>query len=112
MRPTILTLLFLSTLAATAQDKPETKAPKPLPTVSLELKAKLFKAQSQAQTAQSQLEQTPQFKAMQQKQAEFQKTVDEIITACGGSQKYGIQLDDTGDPVCVAKPEAPKESKK
>ena len=111
MRPIVLTLFFLAACSATAQDKPETKGPK-LPTVSLELKAKLFKAQSQAQTAQQQLELTPQFKELQAKQQLFQSTVNEIIAACGGPEKFGIQLDDTGDPICVAKPEPPKETKK
>lgn len=91
----LLFVLLLSLPLAAQTDKP--KAPAPVPAVSDALRAKFFKAQSQMIQANEQAKQ-------QQKQ--YQAVTAEIQKACGDA--YFVQLDETGDPVCIAKPE-PKE---
>jgi hypothetical protein len=103
MRIILLAALFISTAAALAQDKP-----KP-PVVSDVFKAKFFKAKSQMQDAQLALEQTPQYKAAQQKQFDMQALITEFQSFCG--KGFQPQLDKDGDPSCVVV-ETPKEPKK
>lgn len=78
----------------------QTKAP----AVSDSLKAKFFKAQSQLLQAQNELQSVQ--KQVQERTDAFQKTVNELLQACGPSST--ASLDKDGDLVCVAKPEAPK----
>ena len=106
MKILLLAALLVPT-AAFAQDKP-----KP-PVVSDAFKAKFFKAKSQMQDAQLALEQTPQYKAAQQKQFDMQALITEFQSFCG--KGFQPQLDKDGDPECVVAEtpkEAPKEPKK
>ena len=86
--------LALSALAQT---------PKP-PTISDSVKLKFFKAQSEYMQAHSVAQQTAQ--DANQKNQVFQSVVKELQDACG--KDFQPQMDKSGDPVCVAKPEAPK----
>lgn len=86
--------LALSALAQT---------PKP-PTISDAIKLKFFKASAESQTASAQANAAAQ--VAQQKQVAFQAVVKELRAACG--DKFVPEIDKAGDPVCVAKPEAPK----
>ena len=106
-RIVLLTAFMMIVSAALAQQPPK---------ITQEQAAKFFKAQAQSQTAQSALQQTPQFKAAQEKQQAFQDEINSLVKFCG--EKYSLQLikdgkpDNDGDPTCVVKPEPPKVEKK
>ena len=107
-RSILIVAIWLSALAFAvfAQDKPSPK----VPVVTDTFKAKFFKAQAQAEKAQNDLQQTPQFKEAQVKQQVFQSVVSEFQALCG--KDFTPQLDPNGDPGCAPKPPAPKEPKK
>lgn len=105
-RALLLVGLFLSAtvFAIFAQDKPK-EEPK-VPVISVEFKAKFFKAQAQAEKAQNELQQTPQWKESQAKQQAFQAVIQEFQGMCG--KEYVPYLDPAGDPGCQLKPKEPK----
>lgn len=100
MRSVLLSVLL--TVSAFAQDKPKVEPPANPPAVPVEFKAEFFKAQSQMQQTEASLEQTPQWKAAQDKQQAFQLVIVKFQKLCGSD--FQPQLDTNGDPVCVAKP--------
>ena len=79
------------------------------PVVPDSLALKYFKAQSQAQQAQTVLEQTPQWKEVQSKQEVLRSVIQEFGTLCGS--KFHPQLDSKGDPICEANPKPPEPAK-
>lgn len=99
----IAILLFL---AAPLMAQKDAEKPKTPPAIPLELRAKYFKAQTQAQAAQTEVENTPQYKFLQAKRQSAIDVSNEIQTLCG--ENFVAQLDKDGDPACVAKPEPPK----
>lgn len=102
-RIVLLTAFMMIVSAALAQQPPK---------ITQEQAAKFFRAMAQSQTAQSALQQTPQFKVAQDKQQAFQDAINELVKQCG--EKFSLQLikdgkpDNDGDPTCVVKPEPPK----
>ena len=106
---TVFIAILMSFSMATAQDKPAAPA-KPAatpaaPAITDTLKAKYFKALSQQQEAQHQVDQAQ--KALQDSMGNYQKVVQDIVAVCG--DKFAAQMDKDGDPVCIAKPEPPKQ---
>lgn len=95
MRKFIAVIILLFATMATAQDKP-VQQPKPTPLISAELKARFWKAQTEAYAAQLRL---------QQAQAKAQAMMEQLTLVCGGQPT----MDQDGDPVC---PVPPVESKK
>lgn len=93
--------LFLSLpLAAQTDAKPaQDSAPKPpaVPVITDALKARFFKAQSFESQASVQAEKA---------QGALKAAIDEMRKVCGESSV--LQSDQTGDPVCVAKPSTEK----
>jgi hypothetical protein len=90
-------LLALPMVAQTAKPK---EAPTPTaaaPVISDKLKAEFFKAQSFSVQASAQAEKA---------QNTFQNALVELKKICGDN--YALQSDQTGDPVCVAKPPTEK----
>lgn len=80
------------------------QTPKTIPDAA---KLKFFKASSEAQAASAQAKAADDI--AKSKNAAFRAAVQELQALCG---KDDLQLDKAGDPVCIAKPEPPKESKK
>jgi hypothetical protein len=110
LRIAILTLLFVAAWSSFGQKPPETMkkmvdTAEP-PKISLELQKEAFKAQSAYLQAESALEQTAEFKQMTAKREAFVTASQKLSAICG--DKFMLQLDKTGDPVCVVKPEPPK----
>lgn len=111
-------ILAIAILASAIPMLAQTPTPKPAlppvakvaPVISIELKAAFFKAESQAQSAQSDLEKIPQYQETLVKGKLLSTTVDRIREACGTD--FELQLDATGDPVCVVKPEPTKVEEK
>ena len=109
----IALILVLATLPALAQQpapKPEPKATEPAkptaPVVSDKLLTRFFKAKSETMEAQAAVDQSPQGQALKQKQAEFQKVVEELQKTCGANFVAG--MGPQGDPFCLPRPETPK----
>ena len=78
------------------------------PVLTAEAKLKFFKAQAESLMANQNAQQANQ--NAQQKQVVLQSAIKEMETACGA--KYQVQLNSTGDPECVVKPEPKPEIKK
>jgi hypothetical protein len=76
------------------------------PVVPEALALRFFKAQSQSQSARTALEQTPQWKDAQAKQAVLDSVINEFVALCGN--QFHPQLNDKGDPVCVENPKPAK----
>src|ERR1700728_5078801 len=104
-KTTIKYLLFLMVLmvAAVLLSKAQAPAKTAVPTIPVELKAKLFKAQAQQMNAQNEFAQAQ--KNMQDKFAALQAVIQEANTVCGATAS--LQLNKAGDPVCTAKPVPP-----
>lgn len=96
----LVAVMFCGVAAHSQKPVNQTKAP----SVSDSLKAKFFKAQSQLLQAQNELHSVQN--QVQERYDAFQKTVNELLQACGTGST--ASLDKDGDLVCVAKPEAPK----
>jgi hypothetical protein len=94
---------FFALSAAVFAQTPPTPKPLVVPKVSSEVQAHFFKALSQLQTAQQNVEQAQ--KALQDKQAAWQAAVQAVNAACGDD--FTAQLDKDGDPECLAKPAPP-----
>ncbi len=76
------------------------------PQIPVELQRDAFKAQSEYLQAESALEQTPQFKTMNEKRDALTAQAQKLNAICGA--KYGLQFDKDGFPFCGVKPEPPK----
>ncbi len=95
--------------AVKAEVKPEAKPAPPVPTdASLH---KFFKAQSQVLQAQQAVDQTQQGQVLKQRQAEFQKAIDELQALCGKDYVLGMNPQ-SGDPFCLARTETAPAAKK
>lgn len=95
----MLTLIFLAvSVAATAQQ------PKPAPVITEAQKLAYFKAQAEALAASQQAQSAAQ--VAQTKQQALQAAGEAIVAACG--KEFSATMDATGNPACVAKPEAKK----
>ena len=115
MRRTILlTVVMIAGVAAFAQDKPKAEPAKPVvpPIITETERGEFFKAQAHALSAETALEQTPQFKAAHDEKQVFDENINVLVSKC--TQNFALQLikdgkpDNDGDPTCVAKPEPPK----
>lgn len=112
-----MTLLIMTVNAALTQ----TPAPTKLPTISLELRTKFFKAQArllQAQARQRQLQQElDQFKLLVEKSVSvYQDVIQTLLKVCGDGANVVSATEtngavEEGDPVCAAKPPAPEAKK-
>ena len=84
-----------------------TPAPKDTPpAIPQALLVQFFKTQAEYMGAKSEVEATPQWKKLQDKQNEAGSVSQQINTICGA--KFHAQLDTNGYPVCVDNPEPPK----
>jgi hypothetical protein len=95
-------------VGALAQTPKAPEPPKPAktgdaPAIPVELREKYFKAVSQAQQAQVQLEQLQ--KVVTERNTEVQASVAELTKACGDKHRPNIGKD--GEPFCEAKPPEP-----
>lgn len=82
--------------------------PKSPPTISVDLREKFFKAQSEARLAEGTLQQATV--VAQTKNAALQEQVNKLNTACG--TEHTPNLDKDGELVCVDKPKTPEPQKK
>ncbi|MGA3264912.1 MAG: hypothetical protein ABSC47_12820 [Terracidiphilus sp.] len=107
IRIVALTMLFVGAYAASTQQLPTPPTPKApdAPVISDAMKAKFFKAQAQSIQAKANFDQAQ--KALQDSTTAFQGVISELTKVCGDS--FTPQLDQSGDPVCTAKPEPPKQ---
>lgn len=83
--------LALPLAAQTAKPAPS------VPVITDAQRADFFKAQSRMQAASD---------AAKDEQTKFQTELDKLRTACGETST--LQLNQSGDPVCIAKPSAAK----
>jgi len=101
MKTVAILILGVGSLALAQEAKPPVKAYPP--TISAELRADLFKSEALLNQAQITLKNAQE--DLPVKQQAFQATVQKLTAVCG---KFNLQLDNSGDPVCVAPPETPK----
>lgn len=98
----LATSMIMLVAIATAETKPAQPATPAVtvttPTVPDSFKLRFFKAQAQAQEAEAQLQQTPQWKDTQEKEQQFQMMIQELMAVCG--QSFQPAFDDKGDPTC------------
>lgn len=94
-----MAMVVLLSVTALAQDKPKA-APKTAPVISDKLRGDFFKAQADAQGAQSQLQQAQA--AAQTATTAFQAVVKKAIDACGS--EHQLSQDKDRELVCTDKP--------
>lgn len=103
------TLFLFSCLAGAAIAQTPKKTPEnpsAPPAISPALAARVFKAQAQSLQAQLGVDQAQ--KMLTDRNQNLQAAISELQSTCG--TKFQLQLDQSGDPVCVVKPNA-KEAK-
>lgn len=103
MKRIAIASIVLCSMAVFSQE-PKPKAP----TISVDLREKFFKAQSEARLAEGTLQQATV--VAQTKNAALQEQVNKLNTACG--TEYTPNLDKDGELVCVDKPKTPEPQKK
>ncbi len=98
-------MLMLSCAVFTSAQAPKPKTP---PTISVEVREKFFKAQSEYQNAAETLREATTL--AQTKNTTLQEQVKNIQVVCG--TEFQPNIDKDGELVCVDKPKTPEPAKK